>query len=138
MDKYRIRLENSRMYPRSVFWYIEEYSDNLGYYRQVKHGLVSFWGKKAALRAARKGLAKYQKFHDYNELYSLDGELLDQPSPSYVVIDEEFTGDAYCVKCKDKREFTGKIKTSESGRRMATGKCPKCGTKVARILGKAQ
>lgn len=137
MEKYRIRLESSRMYPRSVFWYIEEYSEKLGYYRSVKRGVVSFFGKKAAMRAALRGLKKYQKFNDFNELYSLDGELFEEPTLSYVVIDEEFTGDAYCVKCKDKREFTGKIKTADSGRRMATGKCPKCGTKVARILGRA-
>jgi hypothetical protein len=29
---------------------------------------------------------------------------------------ESYTGDAYCVKCKEKRDFTGEIKVSESGR----------------------
>ena len=48
-----------------------------------------------------------------------------------------YTGEAYCVKCKAKREFTGEIKVSASGRRMAQGICPVCGTKVNRILGKA-
>lgn len=47
-----------------------------------------------------------------------------------------FYGDAYCVKCKDKVTFEGQIKVSDSGRRMAFGKCPQCGTKVNRILGK--
>ena len=51
---------------------------------------------------------------------------------------ETYKGDAYCVKCKDKRQFDGIIKVSDSGRRMAVGKCPECGTKVNRILGKAQ
>jgi hypothetical protein len=46
-----------------------------------------------------------------------------------------FYGDAYCVKCKEKRDFEGWIKTSDSGRRMAYGNCPECGTKVNRILG---
>jgi len=50
---------------------------------------------------------------------------------------EEYTGDAYCVKCKEKRDFTGEVKVSESGRRMAQGICPVCGTKLNRILGKA-
>ena len=50
---------------------------------------------------------------------------------------ESYTGDAYCVKCKEKRDFTGEIKVSESGRRMAQGICPVCGTKLNRILGKA-
>lgn len=48
-----------------------------------------------------------------------------------------YVGDAYCVKCKDKREFEGTIKTSDSGRRMAQGKCWVCGTRLNRILGKA-
>lgn len=52
----------------------------------------------------------------------------------------EYVG--YCVKCKakqtmvDPKEITmkgkGKVK-----RRAATGTCPKCGTKMFRILGKA-
>lgn len=46
-----------------------------------------------------------------------------------------FYGDAYCVKCKDKVEFQGQVKTADSGRRMAQGNCPQCGTKVNRILG---
>jgi hypothetical protein len=50
---------------------------------------------------------------------------------------ETYTGEAYCVKCKEKRHFTGEVKVSESGRRMAQGTCPTCGTKVNRILGKA-
>ena len=51
---------------------------------------------------------------------------------------ETYKGDAYCVKCKAKRDFEGTVKISESGRRMAQGICPVCGTKVNRILGKAQ
>ncbi len=43
----------------------------------------------------------------------------------------------YCVKCKEKRDFDGEVKVSESGRRMAQGTCPVCGTKMNRILGKA-
>nr|WP_275585447.1 DUF5679 domain-containing protein [Blastococcus saxobsidens] len=48
---------------------------------------------------------------------------------------ESYNG--YCVKCKDKRDFDGEVKVSESGRRMAQGTCPVCGTKMNRILGKA-
>ncbi|CAB4670907.1 unannotated protein [freshwater metagenome] len=44
---------------------------------------------------------------------------------------------AYCVKCKEKRAFTGEVKVSDSGRRMAQGICSVCGTKLNRILGKA-
>jgi hypothetical protein len=47
------------------------------------------------------------------------------------------TYEGYCVKCKAKRTYEGEVKTSESGRRMAQGICPVCGTKINRILGKA-
>lgn len=46
---------------------------------------------------------------------------------------------AYCVKCKEKREFTNpeevamKRKGGKEGRAM-TGICPTCGTKMFRIL----
>jgi len=42
---------------------------------------------------------------------------------------EEYKGEAYCVKCKEKRSFEGHVKVSDSGRRMAQGICPVCGTK---------
>ena len=48
---------------------------------------------------------------------------------------ESYNG--YCVKCKEKRDFDVEGKVSESGRRMAQGTCPVCGTKMNRILGKA-
>jgi hypothetical protein len=47
------------------------------------------------------------------------------------------TYNGYCVKCKEKRDFDGEVSVSESGRRMAKGICPVCGTKMNRILGKA-
>jgi hypothetical protein len=47
------------------------------------------------------------------------------------------TYEAYCVKCKAKREFEGEETTLKNGRRAAKGKCPVCGTTVMRILGKA-
>ena len=50
---------------------------------------------------------------------------------------EQVTGTAYCVKCKEKREFTGEVVVNAKGTRMAKGKCPVCGTNVNRILGKA-
>ena len=51
---------------------------------------------------------------------------------------EPYKGHAYCVKCKEKRSFTGVIKESDSGRQMAQGKCPECSTTMTRILGKAE
>jgi hypothetical protein len=47
------------------------------------------------------------------------------------------TYEGYCVKCKEKRQFEGEVRVSDSGRRMAQGTCPVCGTKMNRILGKA-
>lgn len=51
---------------------------------------------------------------------------------------ETYTGEGYCVKCKAKREITGEISVNAKGTRMAKGKCPECGTTVARILPKAK
>ena len=45
--------------------------------------------------------------------------------------------EAYCVKCKAKREFEGEEVTLKNGRKAAKGTCPVCGTTVMRILGKA-
>jgi Domain of unknown function (DUF5679) len=47
------------------------------------------------------------------------------------------TYNGYCVKCKEKRDFEGRIEVSKTGMKMAKGSCPVCGTTVNRILGKA-
>jgi hypothetical protein len=45
--------------------------------------------------------------------------------------------EAYCVKCKEKREMKdGKESKTSKGTRMMKGKCPTCGTTMCRILGK--
>jgi len=51
--------------------------------------------------------------------------------------------EAYCVKCKQKREMQDSKEITMKGkggtkRRAATGTCPTCGTKMFRILGKAK
>ena len=48
--------------------------------------------------------------------------------------------EAYCVKCKGKREMSAEKEVAMKGkggvkRRAMTGTCPKCGTKMFRILG---
>ena len=48
--------------------------------------------------------------------------------------------EAYCVKCKAKRDMTGPKEVTMKGKggktRMAmTGTCAKCGTKMFRIMG---
>ena len=45
--------------------------------------------------------------------------------------------EAFCVKCRTKREFEGEETTLKNGRKAAKGKCPVCGTTVMRILGKS-
>jgi len=53
---------------------------------------------------------------------------------------ESYVG--YCVKCKAKQTMENPEVVAMKGkgkakRRAATGTCPKCGTKMYRILGKA-
>jgi Zn finger protein HypA/HybF involved in hydrogenase expression len=50
--------------------------------------------------------------------------------------------EAYCVKCKAKREMVEAVEVEMKGkgdqkRRAMKGKCPTCGTAMFRILGKA-
>lgn len=50
--------------------------------------------------------------------------------------------EAYCVKCKAKQEMSDAKEVEMNGkggvkRRAMTGICPKCGTKMFKILGKA-
>ncbi len=43
--------------------------------------------------------------------------------------------EAYCVKCKAKREMNNvKEVRSKNGRKMAKGVCPVCGTKMNKFL----
>jgi hypothetical protein len=44
--------------------------------------------------------------------------------------------EAYCVHCKEVRRIWDRVEEETNGRRFAKGKCPECGTKVTRILGK--
>lgn len=42
---------------------------------------------------------------------------------------------AYCVKCRQKRDIkNGEVKETSNGRKMAQGTCPVCGTRVTRFL----
>jgi hypothetical protein len=64
------------------------------------------------------------------------------PSPAVqlkeeAVMAETYSGEFYCVKCKEKREATGEVQVNDKGTRMAKAKCPVCGTNLNRILGKA-
>jgi hypothetical protein len=53
------------------------------------------------------------------------------------VMAETWSGEFYCVKCKEKREASGEVKVNDKGTRMAKAVCPVCSTNLNRILGKA-
>jgi hypothetical protein len=53
------------------------------------------------------------------------------------VMAETWSGEFYCVKCKEKREADGEVRVNDKGTRMAKAVCPVCGTNLNRILGKA-
>ncbi len=43
--------------------------------------------------------------------------------------------EGYCVKCREKRQVKGgKVVETSTGRPMAKGACPVCGTTVTRFL----
>lgn len=45
--------------------------------------------------------------------------------------------EAYCVKCKAKKEMVDAQEVEmKNGRRAMKGKCPDCGTSMFKILGK--
>jgi Domain of unknown function (DUF5679) len=46
--------------------------------------------------------------------------------------------EGYCMKDREKRKFEGTIVTLKNGRPAAQGVCPTCGTKLTRILSKAE
>ena len=51
-------------------------------------------------------------------------------APSFAVME------AFCVKCREKREMKDeKQVTMKNGRKAMSGKCGVCGTKLFRILG---
>ncbi|MCL2850005.1 MAG: DUF5679 domain-containing protein [Micrococcales bacterium] len=49
---------------------------------------------------------------------------------------ETYSGEFYCVKCKDKVQATGDVVLSDAGRKSAKATCPQCSTKLTRFLPK--
>ncbi len=60
-----------------------------------------------------------------------------ESEPKEAVMAETWSGEFYCVKCKEKREAEGEVKVNDKGTRMAKAVCPVCSTNLNRILGKA-
>lgn len=50
---------------------------------------------------------------------------------------ESWSGEFYCVKCREKREATGHLEVNDRGTRLAKAVCPACATNLTRILGRA-
>jgi transcription elongation factor Elf1 len=48
--------------------------------------------------------------------------------------EETYSGQFYCVKCRDHKEATGQVVTTAKGGRAAKAECPTCGTKLNRFL----
>ena len=47
--------------------------------------------------------------------------------------------EGYCVKCRTKRQIkNGKVEKTASGKPIAKGKCPVCGTTVTRFLSEKE
>jgi hypothetical protein len=68
-----------------------------------------------------------------HHLFTPNSTTCDQGGP----VAEKYSGEAYCVKCKEKRQFEGDVVVNDKGTKMAKGKCSVCGTTLNRILGKA-
>lgn len=92
-----------------------------------------------------KLLGEYENLHRKVTVLSeiINDHIVNHPQTTYVKEEPKkewshHTGyPCYCVKCKQNvHSDNGKIKVSDSGRRMYMGVCPTCGTKVNRILGK--
>lgn len=50
---------------------------------------------------------------------------------------DSWSGEFYCVKCRDKRDASGEVSVTGKGTRIAKATCPECSTTITRILGKA-
>lgn len=59
------------------------------------------------------------------------------PTSKETSMAETYSGEFYCVKCKEKREASGEVRVNDKGTRMAKAVCPVCGTNLNRILGRA-
>lgn len=59
------------------------------------------------------------------------------PKQGEDVAEETYSGEFYCVKCKEKRTAEGRVVVNEKGTKMAKATCPVCGTNLNRILGRA-
>lgn len=122
----------------SRFGYEYYIQDDTG--RYVSHGRGDTKGK--VKRQAKHRIKVYEKTivpDVYTITTSRDSTYVQQNlnKSFYTETDDSYDGTAYCTKCKESVPFHGTIKTSDSGRRMASGRCGACNTKVNRILTKA-
>ena len=66
-------------------------------------------------------------------------KFVDSDTETWYPYKKEVSMDAYCVKCKAKKEMkNAKSVTMKNGRPAMKGVCPDCGTGLYRILTKAK
>jgi hypothetical protein len=67
--------------------------------------------------------------------YSISRIVFNYTKENFTEKSEKYKGNAYCMKCKSKKDFIGIIVINK-GYKMAKGKCSKCSTNMTRLLGK--
>lgn len=119
----------------------------LGYEYNIKDDVdnyvMSGWAdtKKKAKRMAKKHIKVYEKSKVptvYTITTSRDSTYVQENLNKTFFTDtnKSYNGTSFCIKCRESVQFSGIIKVTDSGRRMASGNCPTCNTKVNRILGR--
>ena len=63
------------------------------------------------------------------------GRLRDFRGPRRIGKEAAMADQAYCMKCREKRDFEGSLVTLANGRPALQGTCPVCGTKLTKIIG---
>lgn len=118
-----------------------ENGSRFGYEYNIKDDadnyIISGW--EDTKRKAKRKAKKHIKVHEESKVPTVYTITTSRDS-TYVqenLNKDSYDGTAYCTKCKESVPFYGTIKTSDSGRRMASGRCGTCNTKVNRILTKA-
>jgi hypothetical protein len=101
----------------------------------VANGFVRPGGRPTLFGAAGQAPALPAPVHDQPKTHPFTPN--NRPATKEDRVAEKYSGEAYCVKCKEKRQFEGDVVVNDKGTKMAKGKCSVCGTTLNRILGKA-
>ena len=88
---------------------------------------------RGAKRQVKKAIKKLER--DFQPIIYTVSTSKEDKKPVFVEV-EMWVGESYCVTCRMSVPFRGEVKTSDSGRRRAVGKCDGCNNKIYRILGR--